>query len=418
MPKYDLHPGRLAATFRRTNDLMHVLTSSSLLSDLQCTHCGTIHSALVRQTLSVCCQAPLVCRYALDESQVTKADLLARPPTLWRYEEWLPVLQPENRISLGEGMTPLFPIARLATRYGMHRLSLKDEGLNPTGSFKARGLSLAISKAKENGERACIVPTAGNAGVAMAAYCARAGLKAVVVMPRHTPDAFKDMCVAYGARLVLVDGLINDCAAKAREINQNGAFFDVSTLKEPYRLEGKKTMGYEIAEQLHWTLPDVIMYPTGGGTGLIGIWKAFHELKQLGWLAPDQPLPRMVAVQAQACCPIVATFQGDQVNSKAYIGRPTLANGLAVPRPIGEPLILNVIRESGGTAIAVSEDDMLDGVSELARMEGLLAAPEGGAIWSATKKLLASGWIQPHEHVLLLNTGSAYLYLDNMTGKL
>ena len=395
---------------------METLTTSSLLSDLHCANCGNTHSPFIWQTLSTCCQAPLLCRYTLEGSGLDKVSPRTGPASLWRYEALLPVLHPENRVSLGEGFTPLLPLGRLADQAGMHRLTLKDEGLNPTGSFKARGLSLAISKAKENGERACIIPTAGNAGVATAAYCARAGLEAVVVMPRHTPDAFKEECLAYNARLILVDGLINDCAAMVHELNRNGDYFDVSTLKEPYRLEGKKTMGYEIAEQLNWQLPDVIMYPTGGGTGLIGIWKAFDELKQLGWLAQDQPLPRMVAVQAEQCCPIVTTFEGKQENCKQYVGKPTLANGLAVPRPIGEPLMLSVLRESGGTALSVSEGEMLDGVRDLSRHEGIFAAPEGGAIWAATKKLLHQGWLQPDEHVLLLNTGSGQKYLDNMKG--
>ncbi|GAB4041007.1 threonine synthase [Spirosoma jeollabukense] len=342
---------------------------------------------------------------------------MTRSKSLWRYEELLPVIQPENQVSLGEGFTPLLTLNRLAGNHGFKRLTLKDEGLNPTGSFKARGLCMAISKAKENGEVACIIPTAGNAGVAMAAYCARAGLDALVVMPTHTPDAFKEECIGYGAQLILVNGLINDCAGKVQELMQQESYFDVSTLKEPYRLEGKKTMGYEIAEQLDWQLPDVIMYPTGGGTGLIGIWKAFHEMKALGWLSQEQKLPRMVAVQAENCAPVVDTYLGKQANSKQYIGKPTLANGLAVPRPIGEPLMLNVLGESGGTALAVSEDDMLAGVSELARHEGIFAAPEGGAIWAATKKLLHNGWLQPDEHVLLLNTGSGQKYLDNIKGK-
>ncbi|SFE92668.1 threonine synthase [Spirosoma endophyticum] len=396
---------------------MSLVITSSLLSDLHCSQCGSVHDALIRQTLSNCCQAPLLCTYSLDRSVLQKADLVTRSKSLWRYEELLPVIQPENQISLGEGFTPLLTLNRLASNHGFKRLTLKDEGLNPTGSFKARGLCMAISKAKENGEVACIIPTAGNAGVAMAAYCARAGLDAVVVMPRHTPEAFKEECIGYGAQLILVDGLINDCAVKVQELMQQGSYFDVSTLKEPYRLEGKKTMGYEIAEQLDWQLPDVIMYPTGGGTGLIGIWKAFHEMKALGWLAQEQKLPRMVAVQAENCAPVVDTYLGKQTNSKQYIGKPTLANGLAVPRPIGEPLMLNVLRESGGTALAVSEDDMLEGVSELARYEGIFAAPEGGAIWAATKKLLHQGWLQPDEHVLLLNTGSGQKYLDNIKGK-
>ncbi|WP_240543667.1 threonine synthase [Spirosoma foliorum] len=416
MPKRYLLHALVTGTFRE-NTTMNIAITSSRLGDLHCSQCGSIHDALVRQTISTCCHAPLLCQYVIGPGSVQKSDLLLRPKSLWRYEELLPVILPENQVSLGEGFTPILALNRLASRYDLRHLSLKDEGLNPTGSFKARGLSLAVSKAKENGEKACIIPTAGNAGVAMAAYCARAGLEAVVVMPRHTPDAFKEECIGYNATLVEVDGLINNCAAKVQEINQNGAYFDVSTLKEPYRLEGKKTMGFEIAEQLNWQLPDVIMYPTGGGTGLIGIWKAFHELKMLGWLSKNQKLPRMVAVQAENCSPVVDTYWGKQANSRQYVGKPTLANGLAVPRPIGEPLMLNVLRESGGTAIAVSEDDMLEGVSELCRHEGIFVAPEGGAIWAATKKLLHQGWLQPEEHILLLNTGSGQKYLDNIKGK-
>ena len=392
-------------------------TTSSLLTDLRCSHCGSTHNAFVRQTLSTCCQAPLLATYKLDNNGLQKADLATRTKSLWRYEELLPVIQPENQITLGEGFTPILRLNRLADLFGLGHVSLKDEGLNPTGSFKARGLCMAISKAKENGEQACIIPTAGNAGVAMAAYCARAGLEAVVVMPRHTPDAFKEECIGYNANLIQIDGLINDCAAKVHELNRDGRYFDVSTLKEPYRLEGKKTMGYEIAEQLNWALPDVIMYPTGGGTGLIGIWKAFHEMKALGWLSKEQRLPRMVAVQAENCAPVVDTYFGKQHNSKQYVGKPTLANGLAVPRPIGEPLMLNVLRESGGTALAVSEEEMLEGVSDLCQYEGIFAAPEGGAIWAATKKLLHQGWLQPNEHIVLLNTGSGQKYLDNVKGK-
>ena len=396
---------------------MNETITSSRLIDLHCSVCGSTHNAHVRQTLSSCCQAPLLCRYSLENDTIVKTDLLSRSKTLWRYEELLPVIHPENRVSLGEGFTPTLTLTRLADRYELPNLLLKDEGLNPTGSFKARGLCMAVSKAKENGEQACIIPTAGNAGVAMAAYCARAGLEAVVVMPRHTPDAFKEECIGYNARLILVDGLINDCAAKAQELNKDGAYFDVSTLKEPYRLEGKKTMGFEIAEQLDWQLPDVIMYPTGGGTGLIGIWKAFHELKAIGWLPAHQRLPRMVAVQAENCAPLVDTYLGKQANSKQYVGKPTLANGLAVPRPIGEPLMLTVLRESGGTAIAVSDDEMLEGVSEICRYEGIFCAPEGGAIWAATKKLRQQGWLRPEDQVLLLNTGSGQKYLENIKGR-
>lgn len=392
---------------------METMIASSLLDHLQCSQCGQYHDAFRRQTVSDCCQMPLLAQYRLDQG-FSKHQLSSREKSLWRYADVLPVVDPMNQVSLGEGFTPILPLPRLASTYSLQRLTLKDEGLNPTGSFKARGMSVAISKAKENGEKACIVPTAGNAGVAMAAYCARAGLEAIVVMPRHTPDAFKEECLVYGATLILVDGLINDCAAKVRELNSHDDYFDVSTLKEPYRLEGKKTMGYEIAEQLNWTLPDVILYPTGGGTGLIGIWKAFQEMRALGWLAPDQPLPKLVAVQAEQCCPIVKTYYGEQTNSKHYVGQPTLANGLAVPRPIGEPLILDTLRASQGTAIAISEADMLEGVRELGRHEGLFVAPEGGALWAAARQLLQQGWLRPEQHILLLNTGSGQKYLENL----
>ncbi len=393
-----------------------IATTSSLLQDLQCTQCGITYTPFSAQTLSVCCRAPLTCRYDFSVN-FPRESLIGRDKSLWRYEEMLPVLNPENRVTLGEGFTPLLTLPRLAVGHPLGKLTIKDEGINPTGSFKARGLCMAISKAKELGEQACIVPTAGNAGVAMAAYCARAGLGAVVVMPRHTPEAFREECIGYGAEVILIDGLINDCAARVQAMNRDGAYFDVSTLKEPYRLEGKKTMGYELAEQLDWQLPDVIMYPAGGGTGLIGIWKAFQEMIALGWLSADQPLPRMVAVQAENCCPLVKTYRGEQANCKDYVGKPTLANGLAVPRPIGEPLMLQVLRESGGTTLAISEDDMLDGVRALARQEGMFVAPEGGALWSATLRLMKQGWIRPDEHVLLLNTGSGQKYLDHIKGR-
>jgi threonine synthase len=391
-------------------------TPASLISALTCSCCGQSYSAAKLQRLSPCCQLPLLSGYDLEEG-LSKKVLHNRPATMWRYQELLPVQHEENIVSLGEGFTPILPLDRLARQYHLKQVLLKDEGQNPTGSFKARGLSMAISKAKEFGVAGCIIPTAGNAGVALAAYCARAGMRAVVVMPRHTPKAFKEECYWYGAEVHLVDGLINDCAARVKELNADGALLDVSTLKEPYRLEGKKTMGFEIAEQLNWQLPDVILYPAGGGTGLIGIWKAFHELKAIGWLAPETRLPRMVAVQAENCMPLVETFYGRQPNAKEYNGKPTIANGLAVPRPIGEPLMLQVLAESEGTAIGISEADMVLGLQELGRSEGLFVAPEGAALWMACRHLLSSGFIQAEEQVLLLNTGSGQKYLENLENK-
>ncbi|HEY4651726.1 MAG TPA: threonine synthase [Pontibacter sp.] len=391
------------------------LDQISLLEALHCSSCHTPYNAFILQTLSPCCQLPLVARYDLP-GNLTKEMLLTREATMWRYKELLPVLRPENMVSLGEGFTPILSLHNLAQKNGFSTLLLKDEGQNPTGSFKARGLSMAISKAKEFGVAGCIIPTAGNAGVAMAAYCAKAGMKAIVVMPRHTPEAFKEECYWYGAEVVLVDGLINDCAAKAKELNADGKLLDVSTLKEPYRLEGKKTMGYEIAEQLNWTLPDVLLYPAGGGTGLIGIWKAFKELQELGWLPEDVKLPRMVAVQAANCQPLVQTFFKRQENCHHYQGQPTIANGLAVPRPIGEQLMLQTLHSSGGTAIGITEAEMLQGLRELASQEGLFVAPEGAAVWMAAQKLLQQGEISGSETVLLLNTGSAQKYMANIAG--
>ena len=388
----------------------------SRLSTLHCSACSTQYSAFDLQRVSACCNLPLVADYDLHEP-LSRAVIDQADTSMWRYGALLPLLHAENKVTLGEGLTPLLHLPRLAARYDLAHLLLKDEGQNPTGSFKARGLSMAVSKAKELGVEGCIIPTAGNAGVALAAYCARAGLRAVVVMPRHTPAAFKEECYWYGAEVELVDGLISDCGARVRQRNADGALLDISTLKEPYRLEGKKTMGYEIAEQLNWQLPDVLLYPAGGGTGLIGIWKAFQEMKQLGWLAPDVKLPRMVAVQAENCCPLLETYEGRQPNCHAYQGRATLANGLAVPHPLGENMMLRVLRESGGTVVSVSEEEMLAGMRDLGQHEGLFVAPEGGAVWTAARQLLATGAIRPDERILLLNTGNGQKYMDNVAGR-
>ncbi|GAB3870310.1 threonine synthase [Hymenobacter segetis] len=397
---------------------MKLVASESLsrLAALHCSACGTEYSAFDLQRVSACCQVPLVADYDLREP-LSRAVIDQADTSMWRYGALLPLLHEENKVTLGEGLTPLLRLPRLAARHELAHLLLKDEGQNPTGSFKARGLSMAVSKAKELGVDGCIIPTAGNAGVALAAYCARAGLRAVVVMPRHTPQAFQEECLWYGAEVELVDGLISDCGARVRQRNADGALLDISTLKEPYRLEGKKTMGYEIAEQLNWTLPDVLLYPAGGGTGLIGIWKAFQEMKQLGWLAPDVKLPRMVAVQAENCCPLLETYEGRQPNCHAYQGRATLANGLAVPHPLGENMMLRVLHESNGTVVSVSEEGMLAGMRDLGHQEGLFVAPEGGAVWTAALQLLASGEIQPDEKILLLNTGNGQKYMDNVAGR-
>ena len=390
--------------------------TKSRLHNLACSACGKHYSPFEPHTISYCCAMPVVPEYDLSQT-LSKAKLEQRAGTMWRYQELLPVINDHNIVSLGEGYTPILKLDTLAAKYNLKSLLLKDEGKNPTGSFKARGLSMAISKAKEFGVEGCIIPTAGNAGVAMAAYCAKAGMRAVVVMPKHTPKAFKEECYWLGAELHLVNGLINDCALKIKDLNPHQELMDVSTLKEPYRLEGKKTMGYEIAEQLNWQLPNVILYPAGGGTGLIGIWKAFQELIALGWLSSTVKLPKMIAVQAANCQPLVETFLGRQANAKQYVGRPTIANGLAVPRPIGESLMLKVLKESDGTAISINEQEMVAGIKELGSAEGLFVAPEGAAVWMAARKLLDLNYLSADDQILLLNTGAGQKYIDNLEDK-
>jgi threonine synthase len=394
------------------NDKMLLVKEEiSLVNFLQCAGCDKTYNVNELQTYANCekCgKTPLLARYDL-QAGLSKDEIKSADRSMWRYQHMLPVLDSHNIISLGEGWTPLLTTNRLAERYEVETLLVKDESANPTGSFKARGLSMAISKAKELGVAHCIIPTAGNAGGALSAYCAKAGMQATVVMPRHTPEAFKTECRYFGAELIEVDGLISDCALKVAEIISETPCFDISTMKEPYRLEGKKTMGYEIAEQLNWKLPDVILYPTGGGTGLIGMWKAFHEMKELGWI--EGPFPRMIAVQSEKCMPVVLTWQGKIATSKDYKGEATFANGLAVPKPFAEKLIQNVLHESKGTAVAVSDAEIKSAMKEIASLEGLLVCPEGAALLPAMKKLLDGGEINRNETVLLLNTGSAYKYL-------
>jgi len=356
-------------------------------------------------------KSPLFARYAFSDP-IEKSILIGRDPSLWRYFEFLPVLDPANIVTLGEGMTPLLPLENLGKYTGTANLLLKDESLNPTGSFKARGQAVAVSKMKELGISSCIVPTAGNAGGALAAYCAKANIEVTVVMPRHTPEIFKQECRYFGADLILVDGLINDCGKLVVKMKEENGSFDVSTMKEPYRLEGKKTMGFEIAEQMNWTLPDVIFYPTGGGTGLIGLWKAFQEMRAVGWI-PDK-FPRLIAVQTENCQPMVWSYQGKHKNAAAYQATASIANGLAVPSPFAEIQMLEVLSESKGFAMSVSEHELLEGVKILARKEGLFVAPEGGGLVPAMQKALANKWISPDDSILLLNTGSAYKYAENL----
>ncbi|WP_183554121.1 threonine synthase [Mucilaginibacter sp. AK015] len=385
----------------------------SLLVNLKCPQCGAEYNASAIQNF---CKAPgcastLFAQYDLRRP-LDRSILKDRPANMWRYRELLPVIDPENIVTMGEGFSPILPIVSLKPFTEGNNVFWKNEAGNPTGSFKARGIGMAVSKAKELGIKTIATPTAGNAGGALAAYAARAGIKAVVYMPMQTPRMFKDECRLYGAELVEVDGNISDCGKLVNEHAGPNGWFQISTLKEPYRLEGKKTMGYEIAEQFNWQVPDVILYPTGGGTGLIGIWKAFDELEQLGWI--DSKRPRMVAVQAESCNGIVTAFNAGSHTAEFVDGGFTMANGLRVPKSYADKVILKVLRDSNGAALAVSDTDMNEAVKEIARNEGMLIAPEGAALWQAYKNLKASGWIQPGETVVMVNTGTGYKYLENI----
>ncbi len=330
---------------------------------------------------------------------------------MWRWHELLPVLDEENQIFLGEGDTPLLRLPRLGKGLGLTNLYVKDESNNPTGSFKARGLAAAVSKAKELGVQKVIIPTAGNAGGAMAAYAARAGLRAFIFMPRDTPYANIEESRIAGAEIVLVDGLISDAAALAGEKARAEGWFDLSTFKEPYRVEGKKVMGYELAESFGWELPDVIIYPTGGGTGLVGMWKAFAELEALGWLK-NTKRPRMVSVQAEGCAPVVRAFESGASSCDFWTNAHTVASGLRVPKSFADHLILQDIYESNGTAVAVSDEAILQSQKRLAQLEGIFAAPEGAATLTALEQLIHQNWVDPQERIILFNTGSGLKYLE------
>jgi threonine synthase len=384
----------------------------SFLSHLECTACGRTHDA--DQLLGLCpaCGKVLFARYDLDRvgAALARDALCGRRADMWRYHEMLPVRDPRGVVTLGEGFTPLLDAPHLASRYGVSRVLLKDEGLNPTGTFKARGLSAAVSRARELGVRAVSMPTAGNAGSALAAYAARAGLDAYIVMPQDSPRINRVECVITGARTFAIDGLITDAGRVLRELAPARGWFDLSTLKEPYRVEGKKTMGYEIAEALDWTFPDVIVYPAGGGTGLVGIWKAVGELAALGWIGSHRP--RMIAVQAAGCAPIVRACEQGMDHAEPFPDPHTLAAGLRVPVAVGDYLMLRTIRESGGTAIAVTDDEILAAMRELASSEGVFTAPEAAATVAALPKLRDRGAITPQDRVLLLLTGAGMKYVD------
>jgi threonine synthase len=354
----------------------------------------------------------LLVRYDLERAQsaLTKESLIGRRPDLWRYREVLPVEDDANIVSLGEGWTPLLRAERLGNKLGIDRLYIKDESQNPTQSFKARGMSAAVSMAKELGAQKLAVPSAGNAAGALAAYAARAGLECFIFMPDDTPRANVVECEQTGANVTLMAGLITDCGAEVARRKEAEGWFDVSTLKEPYRVEGKKTLGYELAEQLNWELPDVIIYPTGGGTGLIGMWKAFDEMEQMGWIGPKRP--RMITVQASGCAPIVRAFESGQRFAEEFPNAETVASGLRVPKAIGDFLILDAIRASKGTALAVTDEELLDATREIGAAEGVFCAPEGAACLPALRKLLAAGEVETRERIVLFNTGAGVKYLE------
>ena len=388
--------------------------TQSYISHLECSGCGKQYTYHEIHTFCPICQSPLLSRYDLEKARqdVDRDEITRRKRGMWRWQELLPVLQEENQVFLGEGDTPLLSLPRLQKELGLFNLYVKDESSNPTGSFKARGLAAAVSKAKELGVEKVIIPTAGNAGGAMAAYAARAGLRAHIFMPKDTPFANIEESRMAGADVILVNGLISDAAGMAGEKARAEGWFDVSTFKEPYRVEGKKVMGYELAESFGWQLPDVIVYPTGGGTGLVGMWKAFAELEALGWMA-NTKRPRMVSVQADGCAPVVRAFQQGATFCDFWTNAQTIASGLRVPKSFADHLILNDIYESEGTAIAVSDESILESQKQLAGMEGIFAAPEGAATLAALKELIRQGWVHPEEKIVLFNTGSGLKYLDH-----
>jgi len=402
-----------------------VMTKPANVVELECSACGKKYDALIEQHLCTCGK-PLLARYDLRRAAATLTldSLKSRPRNLWRYAEVLPN---DTAVSLGEGVTALVHAERLGASIvcgqggvcakggrcgqgGLQRLYVKDEGLNPTGSFKARGMTTAVSRARQLGAKALATPTAGNAGGALAAYAAAAGIPAVIVMPADTPAANVIECQAFGAKVVKLNGLISDCGKYVAEHKDREGWYDVSTLKEPYRIEGKKTMGYELWEQFTGKLPDVILYPTGGGVGLIGMCKAFDEMQEMGWIGAERP--RMVAVQAEGCAPIVRAWEAHQNSAQFFQNAATVASGLRVPGPLGDLMILSMLRQTKGTALTVTDEEMLQAGRELASLEGIFAAPEGAATVIATRKLAASGWIKPEETVVLFNTGTGYKYAE------
>ena len=384
----------------------------SQYTHLECSACGEKHDADVVQTVCKKCGKPLFARYDLEavKESVTRRELVGREASMWRYFELLPVRHRKNIVTLGEGWTPLTPAPSVGKEIGLKNLWLKDEGIIPTGSFKARGLGMAISKAKELGITSVALPSAGNAAGAMAAYGARAGMKVYVFMPKDAPKVNMVECQAVGAKVVLVDGLISDAGKLVKEGMEEMKWFNVATLGEPYRVEGKKTMGIEVAEQMDWKLPDVIIYPTGGGTGIIGMWKVFDELEELGWIGSERP--RMVSVQAEGCAPIVKAYEEGKKESTFFQNAETKASGLRVPKALGDFLVLNAARESDGKCIAVSDEEIMKGASDISKHEGMFVCPEGAATYAALKKMIAEGSVDKSDKVVLFNTGSGLKYTD------
>ena len=385
----------------------------SYMTHLQCSNCGDRFDAGKVQTFCTKCQKPLLVVYDLSAARrnLDRDEFRHRPRGMWRWRELLPVVHEDHIVSLGEGDAPLLAVANLGKSLGLENLYVKDESFNPTGSFKARGLAAAISKAKELGIEKVIIPTAGNAGGAMAAYAARAGLKAHIFMPNDTPRANVEESKIAGAGLTLVEGLISDAARMAGVKAREEGWFDLSTFKEPYRTEGKKIMGYELAEAFHWELPEVIIYPTGGGTGLVGMWKAFAELAELDWLEKENR-PRMIAVQASGCAPVVKAFENGSESCDFWQGAQTIASGLRVPKSFADQIILHDIRESNGLAIAASDSEILEAQKNLGSKEGIFAAPEGAATIAALVKLIEQKKVSPKERIVCFNTGSGLKYLN------
>ncbi len=383
----------------------------SHLTHLECSFCGQAMSADHLATTCPDCGKVLLARYDLDAARAMTPQVLAtRPWTMWRYEELLPVREAANIVTLGEGGTPLLAAPRLGDAFGLERLLVKDEGQNPTGSFKARGLAMAVSKARELGATTIAMPSAGNAAAAMTACAARAGIAAIVAMPADTPPMMRAECEAFGAEVILVDGLIDDCGKLIREGAAKHGWYDISTLREPYRAEGKKTMGLEIAEQLGWRLPDAIIYPTGGGTGIVGMWKAFAELEAIGLIGSRRP--KMIVVQAAGCAPLVQAYDAGERHAPRFPNAQTIAPGIRVPAAIGDYLILDAVRASGGTALTVSDDEIREGMHHAARLEGMLVSPESGAAVIAARNLRERGFLAQDDETVIFATGSGLLHPD------